>query len=205
MGEGRINQQLSRVVRTLEELREALFETSRESVKGDDPDWSKAEALFSLAKSVDSLRQRTVTLRNGAPQPNAPLQSVPVPRVAKSLKFERKNKQDYPRYEVRGRSLIKTGLSRDEKAEYEHVMPRAEFEKVFARIATLASSRKEFTADDVQEGLTCPAYQMYMVLALLREMRLLDTPRRGSYQVHANSNFPTDSNLVWHKIGQNKE
>ncbi len=95
--------------------------------------------------------------------------------------------------------MIKTGLGRDEKTEYEHIVPRSEFEKVIAKVAELASSRKEFTAEVVQEDLDCPMYQTYMVLALLRQMNLLEMPRRGSYQAPANG-FPSSPDAIWDQV-----
>lgn len=200
----RVNQQLLKVARTLNEVRETLFECSRESVKGEDNEWHKAEALFGLAKSVDGLRRQALSLMNGLPTSESILRasaSAISPLKAKvTAKPGKKNNKDYPHYKVRGRSLIKTGLGRDKKTEYEHLIPRSEFEKVVAKIAALASSRKEFTAEAVQENLDCPMYQTYMVLALLRQMNLLETPRRGTYQAPANG-FPPSSDAIWDKIG----
>jgi len=195
----KLNQQLSRIARTLNDVRETLFECSRESVKGEDNEWHKAEALFSLAKSVDGLRRQTLTLMNGTAESHAEARAISPPIVKVSAKTGKKNKKDYPHYRVRGRSLIKTGLGRDEKTEYEHIVPRSEFEKVIAKVAAVASSRKEFTAEAVQEDLDCPMYQTYMVLALLRQMNLLEMPRRGSYQAPANG-FPSSPDTIWDKV-----
>ncbi len=195
----KLNQQLSKIARMLNDVRETLFECSRESIKGEDNEWHKAEALFSLAKSVDGLRRQTLTLMNGTPQSQVEVRTISQPRVKVSATAGKKNKEDYPHYKVRGRSLIKTGLGRDEKTEYEHIVPRSEFEKVIAKVAELASSRKEFTAEVVQEDLDCPMYQTYMVLALLRQMNLLEMPRRGSYQAPANG-FPSSPDAIWDQV-----
>jgi hypothetical protein len=195
----KLNQELSKIARTLNDVRETLFECSRESVKGEDNEWHKAEALFSLAKSVDGLRRQTLSLMNGATDSRVAVGAISPPKGKVSAKVGKKNKKDYPHYRVRGRSLIKTGLGRDEKTEYEHIVPRSEFEKVIAKVATLATSRKEFTAEAVQENLDCPMYQTYMVLALLRQMDLLEMPRRGSYQAPANG-FPSSPDAIWDQV-----
>jgi hypothetical protein len=197
----KLNLQLSKIARTLNDVRETLFECSRESVKGEDNEWHQAEALFSLAKSVDGLRRQTLSLMNGVPVSQSEARAISPPKGKVSAKTGKKNKEDYPHYKVRGRSLIKTGLGRDERTEYEHIIPRSEFEKVIAKIAALASSRKEFTAEAVQENLDCPMYQTYTVLALLRQMNLLEMPRRGSYQAPANGSFPANPDAIWNKIG----
>jgi hypothetical protein len=195
----KLNQQLSKIALTLNDVRETLFECSRESVKGEDNEWHKAEALFSLAKSVDGLRRQTLTLMNGTPESQVEVRAISRPKVKVSAKTGKKNKEDYPHYRVRGRSLIKTGLGRDEKTEYEHIVPRSEFEKIIAKVAAIASSRKEFTAEAVQENLDCPMYQTYMVLALLRQLNLLEMPRRGSYQSPANG-FPSNPDAIWDQV-----
>lgn len=195
----KLNQELTKIARTLNDVRETLFECSRESVKGEDNEWHKAEALFSLAKSVDGLRRQTLSLMNGSTESHAAVRAISPPKGKGSAKAGKKNKEDYPHYYVRGRSLIKTGLGRDEKTEYEHTVPRSEFEKVIAKVAGLASSRKEFTAEAVQENLECPMYQTYMVLALLRQMSLLEMPRRGSYQAPANG-FPSSPDAIWDQV-----
>ena len=205
-GAAKLNQQLSKIARTLNDVRETLFECSRESVKGEDNEWHKAEALFGLAKSVDGLRRQTLSLMNGATVSQVvPLnqleeaRAISPPKGKVSAKAAKKNKEDYPHYKVRGRSLIKTGLGRDERTEYEHIVQRSEFEKVIVKVAALASSRKEFTAEAVQENLDCPMYQTYMVLALLRQMNLLEMPRRGSYQAPANG-FPSNPDAIWDQV-----
>jgi hypothetical protein len=195
----KLNQELTRIARTLNDVRETLFECSRESIKGEDNEWHKAEALFSLAKSIDGLRRQTLSLMNSATDTRVAVAEISAPKARASGKVGKKNKKEYPRYKVRGRSLIKTGLGRDEKTEYEHIVPRAEFEKIIARVAALGTSRKEFTAESVQENLDCPMYQTYMVLALLRQINLLEMPRRGTYQAPTNG-FPAGPDAIWDQV-----
>ena len=195
----KVNQQLSKIAGTLNDVRETLFECSRESVKGDENEWHKAEALFSLAKSIDGMRRQTLSLMNGVSIGESSTKVVLPPRGRPVAKRGKKSKEDYPHYKVRGRSLIKTGLGRDERTEYEHILPRSDFEKIIAKIGTFASSKKEFTAEAVQENLDCPMYQTYLVLSLLRQMNLLETPRRGTYQAPAHG-FPPSPDAIWDKI-----
>jgi hypothetical protein len=204
----KLDQQLSKIALTLNDIRETLFECSRESVKEEDNEWQKAEALFGLAKSVDGLRRQALSLINGASEHQktglgepARAHATSSPKARMSAKAGKKNKDDYPHYRIRGRSLIKTGLSRDQRTEYEHIVPRAEFESVISKVAALASSRTEFTAEAVQESLDCPMYQTYMVLALLRQMNLLEMPRRGSYQAPVGG-FPLSSDAIWNQVRQ---
>ncbi len=72
----KLNQQLSKIARMLNDVRETLFECSRESIKGEDNEWHKAEALFSLAKSVDGLRRQTLR------------RARRIKRITRTIKFE---------------------------------------------------------------------------------------------------------------------
>jgi hypothetical protein len=112
----------------------------------------------------------------------------------------KKRKEDYPKFSIRSDALIKTGLGRDKRTEYEQIVPKSEYEKIITRLSSMTSSHKEFTAEDVQEGLEAPMYQTYTVLALLRQIGLLDLPRRGLYSFHSPKTFPTDVKTVWSQI-----
>src|SRR5687767_8036645 len=94
----KLDQELSKIARTLNDVRETLFECSRESVKAEDNEWHKAEALFSLAKSVDGLRRQTLSLMNGATESRVAVGAISAPKGKVSPKVGKKNKKDYPHY-----------------------------------------------------------------------------------------------------------
>jgi hypothetical protein len=209
-----IDEKLQTAIRSLEEIRELLFDCSKECVKADNNrKWETAEALFSLAKSTDLLRRQISGLTNNShtssnvetpidikvsAAPETKVSEIKVP-----AKPTKKRKEDYPKFSIRGGALIKTGLSRDRRTEYEQIVPNAEYEKLITRLSSMSSSHKEFVAEEVQEDLECPMYQIYTVLALLRNTGLLDLPRRGTYRFHAVKTFAADVKAVWSRVNVN--
>ena len=184
-----------------EELRDQLLSLSQDFAKSDEREWEKAERFFLLSKKVDQLRTQmwmgVTEMRPNSGNTMAEatdLQPMSPPPVAR-----RRSKKDYPKYIVRSDVLIKTGLSRDRRTEYEHAIPKREFEAVVQRLVDLRS-RKHFRAEDVLEKVQCPSYQGYLVLSLLKERGLLTVPRRGLYAVLHSSDFAAESQSVWDSL-----
>ena len=182
-----------------------LFECSLEATKGDSPNWQKAEALFRLAKNTDALRLNIINLvegeQSGEEVTNSPrfevLKDSPSPtdfqkKLTPISKNIRKKKDDYPKYSFRGDLLVKTGLGRDRRSEYEHAVPQNIFDQIIKRLTELSKTKKNFTADDVQNVLDCPSYQTYIVLSFLKNRGLLVIPRRGSYGFKGAKTFTED-------------
>lgn len=200
------NDKLVKVVKALDEIREALFDCSREFAKADsDNEWQTAEALFNLAKSADLLRRQITALTN-----NSPTSSKSSERVTENfegasqgkanVKPSKKKKEDYPKFSIRNDALVKIGLGRDKRTEYEQTVPKSEYEKIVARLASMTTSHEEFIAEDVQEGLEMPMYQTYTVISVLRQVGLLDLLRRGLYSFHSPKTFSADVKAVWSQI-----
>jgi hypothetical protein len=206
MASNKVRQRLAKVGKVLEELREELFECSRDCVKDEEQgEWHTAERLFDLAKRADAFRREVRSIVNGATSPvvvarstekNPRTEATPTP----AQKPSRKRQEDYPKYSVRSNALIKVGLGRDRRSEYEQVVPRAEFDKIIARLGAMSGSGKEFTAEEVQSGLDCPVYQTYIVLSLLRQFELLDVPRRGAYKFRSPQTFTAAANEIWMRL-----
>lgn len=206
MSKEQLNDKLTKVLRGLSEIRDTLFECSKDSVIADaGSEWHTAEALFNLAKSADLLRLQITNLTNNShTQLDAIAPPIPNTKVTMqgktTAKSAKKRKEDYPKFSIRSDSLVKIGLGRDKRTEYEQIVPKAEYEKIVLRLSSMTSSHKEFVAEDVQEGLESPMYQTYNVLSLLRQTDLLDLPRRGIYSFHSPKTFSTDVKAVWGQI-----
>ena len=186
--------------RMFEDLRNRLLVLSHTCAKDDGGNWDKAERFFSLSKKVDQLRRELSTDISIATAPASAQSSQP--RETGSLESgtqRRKSKKNYPKYSVRSDVLIKTGLSRDRRTEYEHAIPKPEFDAVVKRLSELAS-RKHFVAEDVLGKMQCPSYQTYLVLSLLKERGLLAIPRRGFYAVRRPKEFAVESQSVWKSL-----
>jgi hypothetical protein len=198
---------LGKIERRFAELRDELLAASHEFAKSENRDWARAEVLFAASKKVDELCKSVLTppeseeigqvsvthsRANGAPALHSPDRGS-----------RKRSKKDYPKYVMRSDSLIKIGLSRDRRTEYEHTVPHSEFEAVIERLAELAG-RKHFSADDVIEKVPSPSYQVYIVLSLLKKYGLLTVPRRGMYAFGRTKNFVNETKSIWQALEHNK-
>lgn len=182
------------------QLRNQLLSLAHDCAKHDEGNWDEAERFFSLSRRVDHLRKEL-----SVETPKLPFfgsgkgrgHSLETPLDAPSPR--RKSKKDYPKYAIRSDVLIKTGLSRDQRTEYEHAIPKPEFDAVVKRLNELAS-RKHFVAEDVLGKVQCPSYQAYLVLSLLKERGLLAIPRRGFYAVRHPKQFASDIQEIWESL-----
>lgn len=202
---------LLRAAKLCEELRDLLFVCSHELAKVGGANWHKAEELFRLAKSADALREGVAGLiigEQGEAQGGKILHQDVIgvtalesrePRIntAAALRAARKKKNEYPKYSVRGDLLVKTGLSRNARSEYEHIVPKKEFDTILAILTELSASKKPFAVEDIQSRLDCPNYQTYTVLALLKSRNLLLVPRRGFYSFKSAKNFAVEAANLW--------
>ena len=192
---------LTRAVDLAAGLRAVLLEAARDAGMTGGEMWRQAESLLGLAKSADVLRQNigAVSVAPTDNQKVVPLQATTTTEAFASTRAH-KIKADYPKYGVRGDDLVKIGLGRDHRTEYEHVVPKAEFDKVLQRIASLAGVKKWFRAVYVQEGLKCPSYQTYIVLAMLRDKGHILSERRGQYSFKSAKTFATDTSTLWNEL-----
>jgi hypothetical protein len=201
---------MQKISESLKEIREKVLDASRECFRTDNGQgWQEAETLFNFAKSVDALRQEADALSKGTPRtPTTTTPSLPLSTRQTAVKdsegqrSSKRRKEDYPKYMIRSGCLVKVGLSRDKRTEYEHEVPKSEFDKVVARLSTLASPNKEITVEQVQTGLDCPSYQTYIVIAVLLQMGVLISPWRGAYKFASADKFATDAAAVWNRLPQ---
>ena len=85
-------------------------------------------------------------------------------------------------------------------------MPRDAFDRTARAITSLAASSKNpFTAEQVAEqiarnGEEVPGYQVYVILALLREKKVLHREGREGYRPISPHDLPARSRQVWEGI-----
>ena len=199
-----VTDDVSNVEQSFETLRDLLLALSHRCAKSDEREWDKAEHLFALSRKVDQLRREMryeLAVANGAlcqKTSGSPRTERTRESNARS-KPERKRKGDYPKYSLRSGILIKTGLSRDRRTEYEHAVPKSEFDEIVARLEEL-TSRKTFAIEDVLKRAKCPSYQVYLVVAFLKERGLLVAPRRGLYAFRRPKEFIADTSVNWDSL-----
>jgi hypothetical protein len=199
-----LEQTTTRIERLFEELRDHLLAASQESAKSQQRDWAQAELFFAASKRVDELRRSILHPAMEADDARA-ARAAATEGVSSAQTGDRgsrrRSKKDYPKYAVRSNTLIKTGLSRDRRTEYEHAVPKPEFDTIVSRLGDLAT-RKRFGAEDVIEKVPSPSYQVYIVLSLFKERGLLNIPRRGMYAFARPKNFTTESQSIWDSLAQ---
>jgi len=192
------NAKLREALGSLGSVRGTFFEVGREAVEsGGDSSWRIAKELLALAETVDSVRARVVAMveTGGAEREGAAteLRETTVTTHA----TPRKRKSEYPKFLVREDTLVKVGLGRDRRTEYEHTVSKAEFDLIVSGIAELLKAHRSFTADALQNTLTCPVYRTYIVLALLRKVGVLDSRQRGKYTSRNAASFVSDAEKIW--------
>jgi hypothetical protein len=197
---------LSRVQKRFAELRDELLTASQEFAKSENPNWAQAERLFTASKQVADLWQGLLIAER--PDENGQLHRSSMhgngaPTLRSADRTSRKSKTDYPKYVVRSDALVKIGLTRNRRDEYEHTVPRPEFNTVTTRLGELAG-RKHFSAEDVIEEVHCPSYQAYIVISLLKERGLLAVPRRGMYAFTRPKNFLNEVAAIWKSLEEDQ-
>ncbi len=195
---------LSDAEHLFEKLRDLLLGLSHRYAKSDQREWDKAEHLFALSRKVDQLRREMhyeLAVTDGALSKKT--SNSDDGRGAKESrerpKGARKSRSAYPKYSLRLDVLIKTGLSRDRRTEYEHAVPKSEFDEIVARLDEL-TSRKTFVVEDVLKTAKCPSYQVYLVIAFLKERGILVAPRRGLYAFRRPKEFTADTKTNWDSL-----
>lgn len=194
---------------SLTKIQDVLFDGARNAVKLDEETgWQAAEALFQFAKEADDFRRRLANLLNL--EHSAPLVGPTKPaRRGRSQDQttgrteegpQKKKKADYPKYQITDNCLVKIGLQRDRRTEYQHIVQKAAFDKIVSAIVKQQANTKEFTPDTILAELNLPAYQTYVVLAMLRQMGLFKNPRRGLYATTDVRDFGVAASAVWNKL-----
>ena len=181
--------------RLTEILEKAIGDILQESVK------FKKKSAISLAGSVAiRIREIVEDLEKGSiennlfPEPVAPkIEASPPERFAgdRGEKVrDRGNRnlksKEFPKFDVRSGTLVKTGWSKKSKSTYEHKIPHQIYSMIVALIAQrVAKDNSPFMAEEIiQASLSLdappPAYQIYLTLGFLVDRKiLLKDGRRG--------------------------
>jgi len=96
----------------------------------------------------------------------------------------------YPKFEIRSGSLVKIGWSKKQKKEYSHKVPHSVFQSTVDAMANLsATGTGPFLAEQLlarineTESDLIPSYQVYVVIAFLREKKCLKQQGREGYSI----------------------
>ena len=199
-------QTITDAIRALEEARDLLLRSSQRA--GSSHDWPAARKLIDLAEQAGKLLDAVADLQGTDSPPMSVPQTVREARqgIEAPLKPRRAGQRgEYPRFNVRGGVLVKTGLQRDGRGVYEHTVPREQFDRFLGQLKSMAASRirsprKPFKAEDVQAGVTAPEYMVFIVLSLLMREGLIQRIRRGAYVFPAPEGFAASVAGLWERL-----
>lgn len=111
----------------------------------------------------------------------------------------------YPRFFRDGEWLIKVGWSKKTKNEYEHRAPRRILDLLMRRIQELGGGGK-FEIEqilpilDLEQGTEIPSYQIYLLIAWLRQLKLLVQHGRRGYSISNLKDFRIRIQQAWEKV-----
>ncbi len=98
-------------------------------------------------------------------------------------------KKDYPKFVREGDRLVKIGWSKTNKTTYEHKAPYEAVTAVVRQLAAKVTPGKLFTIEnimpvpDISNNGEVPAYQVYLTLAWLRSLGLVERKAKDGYVV----------------------
>jgi hypothetical protein len=172
----------------------------------------------------DTVRQLSIIAERLASERNS-LLGIPAPSVHEVLARARGNASasrktgrgrpsaaasaGYPRFELRNGVLSKVGWSKKTRGEYEQRLPWEVYERTIQALASLTKGRASVvTAEQILAALGesgdqgTPAYQVYIVLALLRQKGVVEKRGREGYRLLAPpSDLVARSQSLWETIG----
>ena len=111
----------------------------------------------------------------------------------------------YPRFLRDGTRLIKVGWSKKKKGEYLHRVPK---EVVFTVVEHLERNVRAESLFEIENlcpiltdsGEEVPSYQIYVIVAWLRQAGVIEKKGRDGYIVHNTSRIKGDFNEHWDSI-----
>ena len=168
-------------VEILSACEESLHELLEQAVAA--RDYEAVLELTSMARAVAD-----IAASGKASQPSAVVTGEPVGSTS-ARPVSRKKSADYPRFLRRGEDLIKIGWSKKEKKEYQHKTPRKAVDVLVAMLMKVGDGGKVFSTEKIlpatepTDGTPVPEYQVYVALAWLRHIGLIDQHGRQGYSI----------------------
>jgi len=165
-----------------------------------------AQQLARLSASPDGQRTEPASPPAAVPLVPAAVTAEAVTAGSARPKREQRPKatrrEDYPRFFKKGNLLIKVGWSKREKAEYQHKAPRPVVETVVEALRSAARDQGPIAIPELlplksPSGEEVPSYQVYLCLAWLRRLGLIDPHGREGYTIKEPGTLARDVSLAW--------
>ena len=104
--------------------------------------------------------------------------------------------------------MVKIGWSKREKAPYEHKAPKRALELLLDALLRLGQQGQRFTTDEIlplqdpEDGTELPSYQVYLCLAWMRFVQLVDQHGRQGYSLLLPEQLKSLGEDRWNKLEQ---
>jgi hypothetical protein len=148
-----------------------------------------AKVLNQLIRDADSRDQVKDSVTLASPNVQEPV-PIAVQNRAGTKSRSKKLINSYPQFFRKRDFLIKIGWSKREKAEYDHKAPRVVLDTLSSSLIKEGAGGKLFEASqllplkDPTDGSEIPSYQVYLCLAWLRSLNLIEQIGRQGYKLH---------------------
>ena len=173
-----------------------------------------AELKYDEVKELADLADGLAKLLRGEAMPEAPRNTVgtidrqsppSAPPIPNRPKQPSSKKSQYPWFGRNADRLVKVGWSKKNKKEYEHRVPR---EAAMAFVHHLADHVTNGTVFDVEgllpvvdaSGEEIPAYQIYVTLAWLRDMNVIEKKGRDGYVLSDKEQLRGEVDGLWNSL-----
>jgi len=113
-------------------------------------------------------------------------------RSTKKKRKVRPKKGEYPRYQVADGSLFKIGWSKKKSGQYTHRVPISAVKSISSALEQLSlteepvSSEQILESNALKEAGNPPSYQVYVVLAFLKERGVITSIGREGFRLPSN-------------------
>lgn len=173
-------------------------------------DYRSIDAARAIAVSIHDLNAR---ISNGtlASKPLRPQteQSDEIARGKRKSSRRKGGHGDYPKFELRKGYLVKIGWSKKQRREYSHKVPATIFDKTVEALTSLSKSGTgPFMVEQIikkvsgSETETLPAYQIYVVIALLRGANCIGQIGKEGYSIPLD--LTEKASKVWESLSSRK-
>lgn len=118
---------------------------------------------------------------------------------------KKKHTNEYPRFFRKGNELVRVAWSKRAKSEYQHKTSETVLKTVTDTLSRLGKEGRIFSTDEVlplkdPQGTEIPAYQAYVVIALLKVTGLIEPHGRQGYSISAADDLNNAVDAIWHKL-----
>ena len=136
--------------------------------------------------------------------------SPPVVAASRKQKASRKtssSRSGYPRFRRDGDRLVKIGWSKKNKSEYEHRVPRSAVDAFLGKLTSTVKPGRVFEVESLlpvtdQAGDEVPAYQVYVTLAWLRDVGVIEKKGRDGYVVEDSDTTRRGVDDYWKQLSE---